>query len=148
MNSGNPETFFLPQECDRHDWTVPINLYRLYRKRLRDSRGNWVFVPVRSMQFLAVIDDEEVVFVDSQAYMVHNDVGGRVILLAWRFAPAGSLDSLTEPVPCTVVHYQPHLKDVQRRLVGEFTKALELLEQRHLESQPPATIHILPFGKE
>lgn len=148
MSSGTPEAFFLPQECGRHDWTVPASLYRLYRKRLRDSGGTFVFVPIRSMQFLAVIDDTETLFVDSQAYMVHEGVGGRVILLTWRFAPAGSLDSLIAPVPCTVVQYRPHLEGVQRRLVGEFTKALELLERRYLESQPLAAPRILPFGTE
>ncbi len=148
MNNGNQETFFRPAEFERRDWTVPVTLYKLCRKPLRDAGVSCVFVPIRSMQFIAVIDAEEIVFVDSQAYIAQAGVGGRVILLAWRFAPASSLESLARPVPCTVVHYKPNLKDVQRRLVGEFTKALKLLEQRRPESRTRGTSRILPFGKE
>ena len=100
------------------------------------------------MQFQAVIDQEEIIFVDSQGYMVHRGVGGRVILLAWRLPRASALESLAEPVPCSVVHYREGLADVQRRLLGEFTKALELLERRALGTPHPGAPRILPFEKD
>lgn len=148
MTIESQETFFRPPEHGRHDWTVPITLYKLCRKPLRRSSGSCVFIPIRNMQFLAIIDTEEIVFVDSQTYMVHGGVGGRVILLSWRLAPANSLESLTQPVPCTVIHYRPDLSDVQRRLVGEFTRALELVEYRSPEQQSTGAPRILPFGKK
>ncbi len=148
MSSENRETFFRPPVHMSDVWTAPATLYKLCRRLLRDSGGDCVFVPIRSMQFMAVIDDDEIIFVDSQDYMVHRGVGGRVILLAWCFAPAGSLESLCEPVPCTVLHYRSRLSDVQRRLVGEFTKALELYEHRRLDRPAPGLARILAFEKE
>ena len=148
MSGSNQETFFRPAVHESRDWTLPATLYKSWRKPLRDSPNTCVFVPIRSMQFLAVIEEEEIVFVDSMDYMVHSGVGGRVILLAWQFAPVSSLASITEPVPCRVVHYRPQLADVQRRLVGEFTKALDVLEYRCLEAQSPRVPRVLPFGRE
>ncbi len=57
------------------------------------------------MQFQAVIDPEEIIFVDSLGYAVENGHGGRLIVLAWQFTSHGPRDSLTEPVPIEVVYY-------------------------------------------
>ena len=148
MNSGNVETFFRPPVCHRQQSAVSINLYHLCRKALRRSPTHCAFVPIRSMQFQAVIDDEEIIFVDSQGYMVHQGSGGRVILLAWRFPPPAELESLSEPVACTVFHYREGLEEVQRRLIGELTKALELLEERALDQLEPRVAKILSFVRE
>jgi hypothetical protein len=37
------------------------------------------------MQVQSVIDEEEVIFVDTQAYAVREGNGGRLIMLAWLF---------------------------------------------------------------
>lgn len=126
------ETFFRGDVLHQERVTIPPKLYnhtRLLLRRGDIGTGN-VFVPIRSMQFLGVITPDEVIFVDSQAYAVRDGEGGRMILLAWRFSPALHRDSLTEPVPIEVLHYAPDQADTQRRLLGEFLLAVDLMLKR------------------
>jgi len=132
------ETFFLPKEVARKQWSVPADIYNLYRAlQLRNQTGH-VFVPIRSMQFMAVLDKSEIVFVDSQSYAVSKDEGGRLILVAWKFAESTDRDALTDPVPCEVVFYEQDNNELQLRLVAEFRQAMELLDQRYRDEQLPA----------
>jgi len=138
MTSIVTETFFLPDEVVRKAWSVPAEIYNLYHSlQLRCQIGH-VFVPIRSMQFMAVLDKNEIVFVDSQSYAVSGDEGGRLILIAWKFAESHDRDALSEPVPCEVVFYQQDNSDLQRRLIAEFRQAMELLDQRYRDAQIPA----------
>ena len=89
------------------------------------------------MQFLAVLDKEEIVFVDSMSYAVSGDEGGRLILVAWQFNETYERKALTDPVPCDVVFYKREDRDTQLRLVLEFRIALEQLDQRHRETEMP-----------
>jgi hypothetical protein len=89
------------------------------------------------MQFLAVIDKDEIVFVDSQSYAVSEDQGGRLILIAWQFKDVHDRESLTDPVSCEVVFYEQDNSDTQLRLVSEFRKAMELMDQRYRDEQMP-----------
>ena len=132
------ETFFLPKEVSRKQWSVPAEIYNLYRSlQLRNQAGH-VFVPIRTLQFMAVLDKNEIVFVDSQSYAVSKDEGGRLILIAWKFNESSDRDALSDPVPCEVVFYEQNNRDLQIRLVSEFRKALELLDQRYRNEQLPA----------
>lgn len=92
-----------------------------------------VFVPIRSMQFIAVIDREEIIFVDSLNYAVRDGEGGRMILLAWEYAQETPRDSLTEPVPIELIHYADNIRPLHNRLMVELPKALDLLEERARE---------------
>ena len=132
------ETFFLPKEVERKQWSVPADIYNLYRAlQLRNQAGH-VFVPIRAMQFIAVLDKSEIVFVDSQSYAVSKDEGGRLILVAWKFAESIDRDALTDPVPCEVVFYEQNNSDLQLRLVSEFRQAMDLMDQRYRNEQLPA----------
>lgn len=137
MTSVVTETFFLPNEVGRKAWSVPAEIYNLYHSlQLRCQIGH-VFVPIRSMQFMAVLDKNEIVFVDSQSYAVSERQGGRLILIAWQFAESHDRDALTDPVPCEVVYYQQDNSDLQLRLIAEFRRALALLDQRYRDAQMP-----------
>jgi len=132
------ETFFLPKEVERKQWSVPADIYNLYRAlQLRNQAGH-VFVPIRTMQFMAVLDKSEIVFVDSQSYAVSKDEGGRLILVAWKFAESIDRDALTDPVPCEVVFYEQDNCELQLRLVSEFRQAMDLMDQRYRNEQLPA----------
>lgn len=136
MTKQTTETFFLPKEIDRVEWTTPALIYNLYRSLLIRNDHQPVFVPIRSMQYLAILDSHEINFVDSQSYAVSGKTGGRMILLAWCFSTADSRDSLDKPVRCEVVFYKQGMDDIQRRLIGEFKQALEILDQRYRDSLP------------
>jgi hypothetical protein len=90
------------------------------------------------MQFLAVMDKDEIVFVDSMSYAVSEDEGGRLILIAWQFNEPHDREALTDPVPCEVVFYEQKNSDIQLRLVSEFRQAIELLDQRYRDEHLPA----------
>ena len=131
------ETFFLPPEVDRQAWSVPADIYNTYRSLVSQSVTGNVFVPIRTMQFLAVMDKEEIVFVDSQSYAVSGNEGGRLILIAWKFNSAHDRDALSDPVYCDVVFYKRKDQDTQLRLVHDFRIALEQLDQRYRDEQMP-----------
>ncbi|MGD8933260.1 MAG: hypothetical protein PVF35_00665 [Gammaproteobacteria bacterium] len=132
------ETFFLPPEVDRQAWSVPAEIYNLYRSLLSKSVTGNVFVPIRTMQFLAVMDKNEIIFVDSQSYAVSGNEGGRLILIAWKFNSKPDRDALSDPVPCDVIFYERKDRDTQLRLVREFRESLELMDQRYRDEQMPA----------
>jgi hypothetical protein len=139
-------TFFRPAEVERERTSIPAGLYNRCRLLLKRSAPDCVFVPVRSMQFQAVITDEEVIFVDSQGYAVQDGHGGRLILLAWATRPADRPHSLVEPVPIDLVFYRKGLRDTQRRLMSELPKALDRVEDKARESTcAPGRMRVLPF---
>ena len=54
---------------------MPVTRYRDCRTPLRRSGTGCAFVPVRSMLVQSVVDEEEIIFVQSQGCEVHNGVG-------------------------------------------------------------------------
>ena len=138
MTTFVTETFFLPDEVERKSWSVPADIYNLSYSLQRRCQAGHVFVPIRSMQFMAVLDRNEIIFIDSQSYAVSENEGGRLILIAWEFSESCDRDALTEPVPCEVVFYEQENKDVQLRLIAEFRQAMELLDQRYRDEELPA----------
>ncbi len=140
------ETFFRPEAVARRPWTMPAPLFRLCQQALRRSPGRCAFVPIRSMQFQAVIDAEELIFVDALGdYRIQGGEGGRVILLAWRPRPLAEIESIAKPVPCELIFYRDRLEDVQRRLVGELARALQTLEARERPGREEGGIKVVPL---
>ncbi|MGB5439616.1 MAG: hypothetical protein WBN57_04230 [Gammaproteobacteria bacterium] len=84
------------------------------------SRSNCVFVPVRCMQFLAVITDKEIIFVISQADACKQNEGGRLIMLSWIFPNTAARESLNEPVDCELLYYHEDSSAIQLRPMGDF----------------------------
>jgi len=143
------EVFFLPDEFRRETVNLPAKLFNRCRLLLSRCRYEHIFIPIRSMQYLAVLDEEGIIFVDSQAYAVRGGEGGRMILIAWQFRPDLRPDALNEPAPIDVVYYHPDAVQAQKRLMGDFVKALELVEARNIESGCEARAKkVLPFRSE
>jgi len=143
---SSSEIFFRRQETAREQVSLPAALYNRCQLLLNHARSAHVFVPIRSMQYQAVIDADEIIFVDSLGYAVENGHGGRLIVLAWKFITRGRRDSLTEPVPIEVVYYGPERHETHRRLMSEFPKTLDSYEARLRDSPGEhRTATILPF---
>jgi hypothetical protein len=142
------ETFFRPPELTRKKTKISAVLFNRCRLMLQRCRYDHIFVPVRSMQFIAVIDNEETIFVDSLNYAVRDSEGGRMILLAWEFGREGVRDSLSAPVPVDLIHYAPDARDLHNRLMVELPKALDLLEERaRKQGCEPKQKRVLAFPK-
>ena len=125
------ETFFRPQEHMRERSALPAAVYNNLQLVLKRSGNESLFIPIRSMQFQAVVEYKEIIFVDSHGGYAHQDgEGGRLICIAWRPAPATARASLNSPVPCEIVYYFPGLKEIQWRLMSEFPPVLSQILQR------------------
>ena len=143
------ETFFRPDEHSRERSALPADIVNAMRTLLSRSRGSCVFVPIRSMQYQAVVERDEIVFVDAQGGYAHQDgEGGRLIRIAWLPGPAGERDSLSAPVACEMIYSFPDLKDVQRRLLAEIRPALGQLSRRQTERAGAVVERrVLPFRR-
>jgi hypothetical protein len=115
---------------------IAAGIYNRSRLLLGRSSRDCRFVPIRSMQYQGVIAPGEIVFVDAQGYAVRDGQGGRLIVLAWQMVPEQSRDSLTDPVAIDLVYYHPTAAEAQRRLIGEFGKAMDLLLGRDRDAAP------------
>lgn len=141
-----PETFFRPPEYSREQSAIPATLYNTMRTLLRQRGAHYVFVPIRTMQYLAVVERTEVIFVDALGgYAYQDGEGGRLIQLAWRLQ--GVRDSLCTPVDCEIVYYFKDLKAVHRRLASEFSAALADTQRRYQDRAAKQPVRILAFKR-
>jgi len=141
------ETFFRPQEHARAQSALPAVLYNDLQLLLSRGDGGGLFIPIRSMQYQAVAERDEIIFVDSHGGYAHqNGEGGRLIRIAWRPAPAGQRESLSSPIPCEIIFYFADLKETQRRLVSEFPRVLgQILQQQREKDIQTLERRILPL---
>jgi hypothetical protein len=109
-------------EIGREVRQLPAEYYRKILLLFSRRGDSSLFVPIRSMQYLAIVDKEEIVFVDGQ--------GPRFIELAWRDFHPGERQDLRAPVTYTCVYYEQKGNVAMARLQVEFFKALEMLEER------------------
>jgi len=146
MSSGLSEVFFRPAELARERLTLPAAIYNQCRLMLARCQYEHIFVPVRALQVQAVIDEQEVIFVDNQAYAVQDGKGGKLIKLAWSFRHDEQRDDLTRPAPIELIYYADDARELHTRLISEFKKSLDLMEQKYKESGCEArTKKVLPF---
>jgi hypothetical protein len=126
------ETFERGPELARTAAALPAATYNLSRILLAASHTGCVFVPMRRMQYMAVVDREEIIFVDSQFK--------RWVEVAWRQFQPQARDALDVPVAYQAVFYTPDSAVTQRRLQGEFHAALALLAARRPPGKPASIL--------
>lgn len=118
--------------------TLPPAIYNLAHTLLVQSQTGCVFVPIRTMQYMAVLDAAEFIFVDRER--------PGLIELAWQSFHPGSRTALEDPVPFDLVYYDERAALTMQRLIAEFYKALVLLSERRVTDSPPAKI--LSFSRK
>lgn len=121
------ESFHRGEELARELRYLPANVYNRIRLLLARSSSENVFVPIRSIQYQAVIDEFEIIFVDG--------FGPRTVEVAWQGFKPQTRRALNEPVPYQLVSYHPRGNQLMQRLQGEFTVALVQLEKRLQEER-------------
>ena len=142
------QTFFRPEEVAREQVNIRADLFNRCRLALNRSNTDCAFIPVRSMQFQAVISRDEIIYVDNQAYRVQDDQGGRLIVLAWDLTAADQRESITDPVPIEIIYFHENLRDIQRRLIGEFPAALSLHEEKeHSHEDRSQAADVIPLRR-
>lgn len=135
MTAHQFQTFFTPDEFFCQYDRLLSRTYNLARVLLNRSGADHLFVPIRSMQYLAIIERDAFWFVDSMAYAVRGEEGGRLITVSWHpLLTAGKREGLSQHMDCRVIFYDRDMSDVQIRLRGEFYEAMQLLDQRYRET--------------
>ncbi len=130
------EIFYRPDEVVfREARSLPAELYNLARLMVAHSPLGHVFVPIRSMQYLAVLDREAILFVDG--------VGRRTITLAWQHFRPEARQTLADPVAYDMICYDAGAMPLIQRLQGDFARALQVCAAR--EPQPVRNARILPM---
>lgn len=128
------------EEIDRETRQLPAAFYRKILLLHSRSADRHLFVPIRAMQYLAIVDREEIVFVDGQ--------NPRAIELSWREFDRGERGDLREPVTYQCIYYQEKGRRNMGRLQGEFLKALDQLELRQPRSPGAASVTRLDRDSE
>ena len=90
--------------------------YNLAHTLLSRSASGCLFVPIRAMQYLAILDTEEFVFLDGERKCW--------IDIAWQNFHPQARTSLDDPVPYQAVYYLPNAAQLMFRLQAEFHHAL------------------------
>jgi hypothetical protein len=103
-------------ELTREPQFLPAATYNLAHSLLSRSPSGCLFVPIRTMQYLAILDAEEFIFLDGERKCW--------IDVAWQnFQPQRRV-SLGEPVAYEAVYYRPSSSGLMARLLAEFPRAL------------------------
>ena len=130
-------TLYRDQPIQREAHSLPAATYNLAHALLARSPHGTVFVPIRPMQYLAILDRDEFVFVDSQ-YKAR-------VQIAWQQFRPQVRTGLDDPVPYEALAYHPDAVRNLPRLLGEFIQALQLLD---LKARPEMPAKVLKFEKK
>ena len=114
-------------EKGREKLSLPAYYYNSLHLLFACQKGDALFIPIRSLQFLAVVDKEEVVFIDAARK--------RFVDVAWEnFSPQQRI-SLADPVPYEQVTFVTSEFSFHDRLPGEFIKAVNVYREKHMPKQ-------------
>jgi hypothetical protein len=112
-------TVFRDQAIHREARSLPAATYNLARGLQARSPKGVAFIPIRSMQVLAIVDRDEFVFLDSQ----HKTWA----MVAWQGFRPDQRNGLDEPVSFQAVCYEADGIEAMKRLPREFHQALLVL---------------------
>lgn len=125
-------TCYRDAEIKRESHFLPASTYNLACQLLARCPDDYLFVPIRSMQYLAILDKEEFVFIDGERKCW--------IDIAWQnFQPQERM-GLSEPVAYEAVYYRENEADIMLRLQKEFPKALHSLADKQMPKAPARVI--------
>ncbi len=129
-------TCYRNSEIRREPLVLSATVYNAAHLLLEHSKEGVVFVPIRSMQYLAVIDREEIIFLDG--------TNKNWVEIAWQNFCPQQRTALTEPVPYEAVHYNLNSNEIMKRLLGEFPQALRALAAKDV---PLSIARIIKLGR-
>lgn len=147
MTAHDTLSFFTPDEFFYQQTCLLSNTYNLAHTLLKRSQSDHLFIPIRSLQYLAIIEKNTFWFVDSLAYATRGNEGGRLIRISWHpLISANQRESLIQHMDCRVIFYGNDMQEIQNRLNIEFYQAMLLVDQRHRDSlNTNCTVSILPM---
>lgn len=112
-------TCYRDPEVSREARYLSANIYNLAITLLSRCATKHLFVPIRSMQYMAIIDSEEFVFIDGERKCW--------IDISWQNFKPQARDALDQPVPYEAVYYRENMSIIMTRLQSELPVALQVL---------------------
>lgn len=112
-------TCYRDTACSSEMTALPAATYNLAITLLSRTASGYLFVPIRPMQYLAILDHEEFVFIDGERKCW--------IDIAWQHFRPQQRESLEDPVTFEAIYYRPESVGLMRRLQTEFPLALRSL---------------------
>lgn len=109
-------------EVKREHRQLSADTYNLALTLLARSASGNLFIPIRSMQYLAVMDTEEIIFLDGERKCW--------IDISWQKFHPQARSSLDEPVEYSAVYYRENTEQLMNRLQAEFPRALQDLAKK------------------
>ena len=134
------EVFHRGEEVGHEIRKLPAVTYNTIKLLFENSDSSSVFLPIRSMQYMAVIDKEEIIFIDWLK-------AKKVIELAWKYFKPQERSNLTDPVSYRFCCYNEKAIETMKRLQWEFDKALHVYYDRLKEEQPKVGATVIPLDK-
>lgn len=130
-------TCYRDTEFSRETRQLSASIYNQAITLLARCDSKHLFVPIRSMQYMAIIDTEEFVFIDGERRCW--------IDIAWRNFRRQNRTALDQPIIYDAVYYRVNLDEIMMRLHSEFPLALQLLANKTNQLSPKNIAHIVPF---
>ncbi|PTQ75076.1 hypothetical protein C8R26_12532 [Nitrosomonas oligotropha] len=126
-------TCYRDLEINQEARNLPASTYNLAITLLSRCPTRHLFVPIRSMQYMAIVDHEEFVFIDGERKCWVD--------IAWRNFKRQARDALDQPVAYEAVYYRENTAAVMKRLQSEFPAALQMLVNKTVLEGPARIIH-------
>lgn len=119
---------------------MPARTYNDMHTLFRRCGESCLFIPIRSMQYMAVIDEEEVIFVDSMKKAL--------VEFSWQKFHPQSRTNLADPVPYEFVYYDSRALETIKRAQSEFSLCVhQMMDKKQAKrSSAPTEETVLPFG--
>jgi hypothetical protein len=133
-------TCYRDPELKREQRQLPAVTYNLAHTLLARSKTGNLFIPIRAIQYLAIMDAEELVFLDGERKCW--------IDIAWRNFHPQARASLDEPVKYEAVYYSADAEKIMSRLQAELPRALQELAKKSRLEGPAQVLKFPAPGKE
>lgn len=121
-------TCYREAEVSREPRHLPASTYNLAITLLGRCNDPYLFVPIRSMQYLAILDLGEFVFIDGERKCW--------IDIAWHHFKPQMRTALDQSVAYEAIYYRAEQAAVMTRLQREFSLALKALENKEKLENP------------
>lgn len=115
-------TCYRDPEISREVRHLPASTYNLAITLLARCATKHLFVPIRSMQYMAIVDNEEFVFIDGERRCW--------IDIAWQNFKPQARDALDQPVAYQAIYYREDMLAIMTPLQREFPAALQILNSK------------------
>lgn len=134
------ERFYRGDTLGTEICSLSAETYNNMRRLIARYDGAQVFVPVRSLQYMAVVSEKEVIFVD-----IHIQ---RVTELSWSRFQSNDRGGLNSPVHYSCAWHNSKAHERMQKISTEFAESIKalLIKMRNKEESQTATLLRFPLA--